>query len=59
MSESLIPQLEHLRSLLTVGLEEAQRGELIEFTPEYLEDLDRRVEEMFLRGDEPDPDVCP
>jgi antitoxin ParD1/3/4 len=50
---------EHLRSLLAVGLEQAQRGELIEFTPEYLEDLDRRVEERFLRGEEPNPDVCP
>ncbi len=52
-------KLEHLRSLLAVGLEEAKRGELIDFTPEYLEELDRRVEERYLRGDEPNPDVCP
>lgn len=52
-------QMEHLRSLLAVGLEQARRGELIEFTPEYLEDLDRRVEERFLRGEVPNPDVCP
>lgn len=52
-------QLDHLRSLLAVGLEQAKRGEVIEFTPEYLEDLDRRVEERFLRGDVPNPDVCP
>ena len=57
--EEAYARQEHLRSLIAVGLEQAQRGELIEFTPEYLEDLDRRVEEMFLRGDEPDPDVCP
>ncbi|MGH2615214.1 MAG: type II toxin-antitoxin system ParD family antitoxin [Thermomicrobiales bacterium] len=52
-------QLEHLRGLLAVGLEQAQRGELVEFTPEWIEDLHRRVEEMDLRGEEPGPDVCP
>jgi hypothetical protein len=31
----------------------------VEFTPELFEDIDRRVEERFLRGEEPDPDVCP
>ncbi len=50
---------EHLNSLLAVGLEQAQRGELVEFTPELFEEIDRRVEERFLRGDEPNPDVCP
>jgi antitoxin ParD1/3/4 len=52
-------RMEHLRSLLAVGLEQASRGELVEFTPEWIEDLDRRVEERYLRGEEPDPDVCP
>jgi antitoxin ParD1/3/4 len=51
--------VQQLRSLLAVGLEQAQRGELVEFTPELFEDIDRRVEERFLRGEEPDPDVCP
>ena len=51
--------LDHLRSLLAVGREQAERGELVELTPRYLEELDRRVEERFLRGDEPNPDVCP
>lgn len=50
---------EHLNALLAVGLEQAQRGELVEFTPELFEEIDRRVEERFLRGDEPNPDVCP
>lgn len=52
-------QLEHLRSLLEEALEEERRGELIDFTPEFMEDLDRRVKEALLRGDEPAPDVCP
>lgn len=57
--EEAYARQEHLRSLIAVGLEQAQRGELIEFTPEYWEDLNRRVEERFLRGEEPNPDVCP
>jgi antitoxin ParD1/3/4 len=52
-------RLQHLRSLLAVGLEDERRGELVEFTPEWIEGLDRRVEERFRRGDEPNPDVCP
>ncbi len=52
-------RLEHLRSLLQVGLEQERRGEMIEFTPDYLEDVTRRAHEAFLRGEEPDPAVCP
>lgn len=51
--------LEHLRSLLAVGLEDERRGDLVEFTPELLEDIYWRAEERFQRGEEPDPDVCP
>jgi antitoxin ParD1/3/4 len=50
---------QHLRSLLAVGLEQAQRGELVEFTPELVEDIARRAKERFLRGEEPDRVVCP
>ena len=52
-------RVQHLRSLLAVGLEDERRGDLVEFTPEWIEGLDRRVEERFHRGDEPNPDVCP
>lgn len=52
-------RLQHLRSLLAVGLEQADRGELLEFTPELLDDIDREVEERFRRGEQPSPDVCP
>ena len=50
---------EHLNALLAVGLEQAKRGELVAFTPEWVADLDRRVEERMLSGEEPNPDVCP
>jgi antitoxin ParD1/3/4 len=52
-------RVQHLRSLLAVGLEQAQHDELVEFTPELLEDISRRAKERSLRGEEPDPDVCP
>jgi antitoxin ParD1/3/4 len=52
-------KLMHLRSLLAVGLEDERRGDLVDYTPEYEENLSRRVEERFRRGEEPNPDVCP
>lgn len=50
---------EHLNALLAIGLEQAKRGELVDFTPELFEEIDRRVDEMIRRGVNPDPDVCP
>lgn len=50
---------QHLRSLLALGLEDERRGDLVDFTPELLEDIYRRAEDRFRRGEEPDPDVCP
>lgn len=50
---------EHLNALLAVGLEQARQGELVEFTPEWVAELDRRVEERLLSGEELNPDVCP
>lgn len=50
-------QLEHLRALLEEGLEQAKRGELVDFTPELLDDIAKRAHERFLRGEAPDPNV--
>lgn len=50
-------QYEHLRALLEEGLEEERRGELIDFTPELVEDITKSAHERFLRGEEPDPNV--
>jgi antitoxin ParD1/3/4 len=52
-------RLQRLRSLLAVGLEQEQRGELVEFTPELRDKMDRRAEERFQRGEQPKPDVGP
>ena len=49
----------HLRSLLAVGLEQAARSELVVFTPEVDERIEREADEAYQRGDLPDPDVCP
>ena len=40
-------RLQRLRALLAVGVEQADRGELIEYTPELLEEISREAEESF------------
>ena len=50
---------DHLRALIQVGVDEAERGELIEFTPALMLEIEREAEEAFLRGEIPDPEVCP
>lgn len=52
-------RLEHLRSLLSVGLEQERRGELIDFTPELEDEIDREASELVRLGAVLDPDVCP
>lgn len=52
-------RVEHLRAVLAVGLEQERRGELVSFTPEREEEIDRRAEERFQRGELPNPKVCP
>jgi antitoxin ParD1/3/4 len=52
-------RLEHSRALLEVGRQDELRGDRVTVTPELFEEIDRRVEERFRRGDEPNPNVCP
>jgi antitoxin ParD1/3/4 len=52
-------RLEHLRALLAIGEADERQGNLIEYTPELMDDIYREAEELFRRGAEPDPDVCP
>ena len=52
-------QLDALRAKLQVGLDELDRGEGDEWTPELMERLSREADEMYRRGEQPDPDVCP
>ena len=52
-------QFDALRAKLQVGLDEADRGETDEWTPELRERLRREAHELYLRGEQPDRDVCP
>jgi antitoxin ParD1/3/4 len=52
-------RLQNLRTLLTVGEDDVRRGNLVDYTPALMDDIYREAEELFRRGEEPDPDVCP
>lgn len=52
-------ELDALRTKLQVGLDELDRGESDEWTPVLMERLSREADEMYHRGKQPDPDVCP
>ncbi|MGH2531346.1 MAG: hypothetical protein ACRDJW_03465 [Thermomicrobiales bacterium] len=44
---------------MTMQLDELVRGEDVEWTPAMKEQLSREADEMFRRGELPDPDVLP
>jgi hypothetical protein len=52
-------QLDTLRAKIRIGLDQLDRGEGIEMTPDVWDDLDREVDERLRRGDTPNADVCP
>jgi putative addiction module CopG family antidote len=57
--EGHLNQIEALRAKLQLGIDEADRGETDEWTPELSERLFRETQEMYLRGELPDLDVLP
>lgn len=50
---------EHLRALLQVSIDQYERGEYREFTPELRQQLWESALQRYERGEEPSPDVCP
>lgn len=50
---------ERLRGLLRVGFEQEERGELIECTPELMDELAEESERRFLAGEIASPAVGP
>jgi antitoxin ParD1/3/4 len=48
-----------LDEALALEYERCQRGQVVRWTPELMEQLDREVEERVRRGDKPNSDVCP
>jgi antitoxin ParD1/3/4 len=52
-------KLATLRAKIQSGLDQIERGEGIELTPEVWDEIEREADEALLRGEQPDPDVCP
>jgi putative addiction module CopG family antidote len=44
---------------LQVGIDQADRGELIDWTPELRGEIRRSARRRARAGDKPNPDVCP
>lgn len=52
-------KLERLRAALQIGLDELDRGEGREYTPELRAEILANARRKIREGHRPDPDVCP
>jgi antitoxin ParD1/3/4 len=52
-------QRDALRAKLQIGIDQADRGELAEWTPELRERIRQSARRRAKLGERPDPDVCP
>ena len=52
-------RLQRLRAALAIGLEQIERGEDVEYTPELLGVIDQAALRKFRDGKQPMPDVVP
>ena len=52
---------EHDRKLqrLRAAIAEGKKGDPVPWTPELMEQILQEADEMYRRGELPDPDVCP
>jgi putative addiction module CopG family antidote len=63
--EQALDQLEqhekylHLKALIAVGVEQAERGEAVEYTQELRREIRESARRRYLAGEKPNPDVCP
>ena len=59
---ALLVEHERRREWLRIAIAEAdaqvERGEFSVMTPELMDEIEAEVEERFLRGEMPSPDVC-
>jgi putative addiction module CopG family antidote len=52
-------RLQELRALVTKGVTSIERGEMREWTPGLLEEIEQAADEQIRRGIAPEPHVCP
>lgn len=52
-------RLSSLRAMLQVGVDQADRGETVDWTPELRAKTRQSARRRAKAGDAPDPDVCP
>lgn len=52
-------QFQRLRGLVAEGFASAEGGDLVELTPELMDELAREADEMERLGRQPNPAVCP
>jgi hypothetical protein len=49
----------HLKALIAVGVEQAERGEVVEYNEEFRKEALASTIRRAAAGEEPNPDVCP
>ncbi len=52
-------QREALLAKLQIGIDQADRGELVEWTPALREEMRQSARRRAANGEQPNPDVCP
>lgn len=52
-------KLKRLRAALAVGIEVADRGDVVEWTPQLMDEIWREAQVAHEAGEQRDPDVCP
>jgi len=51
-------QTQRLRELLQIGLDQGDRGKVVEFTPEEMRQIREDAKRLAASGEPLDPDVC-
>ena len=57
--EEIERQRADLRAKIQIGIDQADRGELVEWTPELREQIRQSARRRAQLGERPNPDVCP
>lgn len=52
-------QLRDLRASLIRAKEQVERGEFVEWSPTFMDEVSREADELIAQGYEPKRDVCP